>query len=287
LLSFASNIDFYYNNLLQNFTASMSYIASFFGNSTKPQDPAVATSTSPSLQDYISTSHSNHSHEERPVSSEPQNGSKRTEFGVTERRALETELKDQKRRAERAAAKARDLEEELRTARSNYESIRGALYQNKDAWNQEKTLYQQEISQVRRRAEDSEIQYATLLKHFQPSEPFEPGDVLRKLNSLNSSIKDTCFTLSRAALATIPMASTFTSASGRTEILLSSLPGASLLVRSIDGAARPVDDFVELAYRYIMNEVLCRQVFSLVHPSLTPEENTFSQELYYMVRSRG
>jgi hypothetical protein len=206
-----------------------------------------------------------------------------------ENQSLRTQLDELRQEDERHKAQVFAIEEQLRKANHDQDKAlldyRTSYEASLASWTTQKSSFEKEIEGLKTQLKDSQVDYASLLKHLQPSESLEPGDIVAKFSSLNTLIKDTCFTISRAVLTRIPPTfAPLTSLSGDVEKVRALLPGASLLVQSADGAGRPLDDFIEFSFRHIINSILWDHLFSPFHTSLSLDESHLVHEIYEDIR---
>jgi len=132
---------------------------------------------------------------------------------------------------------------------------------------------------------DVQAERAQLRTYLQVADTRDPRDIVELFDKLNFSIKNSCLLASGAVLksAGFNFSGTTKDANNLPQ-LHKDLEGASVLIMSNQGKGRKIDEFLPLAFRYIVNLTLVNSLFSLFHPEVSKAENESLLETYRGIR---
>jgi hypothetical protein len=135
---------------------------------------------------------------------------------------------------------------------------------------------------------EAQMERGQLRAHLQIADTQDRRDVVELFDKLNISIKNSCLLASKAVLKSAQLNSSWTTKDASDPKQLQKLlDGAGLLVVSARGAGRRLEDFLPLAFCYIVNSTLVNNLFGLFHPGLSIDENKLMLDMYSDVRRRG
>jgi len=156
----------------------------------------------------------------------------------------------------------------------------GMTYNSGSAWAEEKKGLLQQLN-------ESQSERAQLRTYLQVSDSQDPRDVVELFDKLNVSIKNSCILAGRTVVKSAKTrASSTTSDASDVMQLQKVLDGAKPLVQSTNGKGRKAEDFLPVAFCYVVNLVLVRNIFSLFHPGVSRDENELLLNTYRDIRRR-
>src|SRR3984957_17469520 len=147
---------------------------------------------------------------------------------------------------------------------------------------------QEENKSLLAQLNDAQTERAQLRTYLQVADTQDPSDVVDVFNKLNVSIKNSCLLTSSAVLKSVELKPEWTTknASNLTQ-LKKDLEGAGSLILSEKGAGRGANDFLPLAFCYIVNLTLVNSLFLLFHPGVSKDENKLLSDMYLDIRHHG
>ena len=150
-----------------------------------------------------------------------------------------------------------------------------------DGWQEEKRALTKQLN-------ETESDRATLRTYLQVDDTRDPRDVVELFDKLNILIKKSCLMASAAALKSIQLSPSWTTKDGSDlKLLQDSFVGANELLLSEKGLGRTAEEFLPLAFCYVVNSTLVNTLFALFHPAISKEENALLLDMYRGVRQHG
>jgi hypothetical protein len=154
-------------------------------------------------------------------------------------------------------------------------------YNSGSAWAEEKKGLLQQLN-------ESQSERAQLRTYLQVSDSQDPRDVVELFDKLNVSIKNSCILAGRTVLKSAKTRASLTTSDASDVMQLQKvLDGAKPLVLSTNGKGRKAEDFLPVAFCYVVNLVLVRNIFALFHPGVSRDENELLLNTYRDIRRRG
>jgi hypothetical protein len=153
-----------------------------------------------------------------------------------------------------------------------------SFMQERDSLLEERNALRTQLDSVR--AERTEMR-----TYLQLADTQDPRDVVKLLDQLNVSIRNSCTFASRAVLKSVRSKDLWTTKD--MEQLRIHLGDVSALLLSERGERRKPEDFLPKAFRFAVNLTLVNLLFAKFHPKLPSDQDRLLLNIYQDIRRRG
>ncbi|KDQ12478.1 hypothetical protein BOTBODRAFT_176418 [Botryobasidium botryosum FD-172 SS1] len=183
-----------------------------------------------------------------------------------------------------------ETEKRLRAGRDHYRRRFSDAQASLAAAKEKIARYEEKIRKLKDELVAAQEQHASIRDHLQLRDSREPREIVAEFRALKRSISYLCTDLGAAITDRIhtfsPSLQLSTQAS-HPKHLSKTLSKSYNLIRSPAREGRPLEDFIDYSLRFLLNLMLCQQLFHRFHPHTPENVEHVLATLYEQIQSQG